>query len=354
MITWQCRVAFERIKYGIARRIGANIKPLESDATTEELHPAQIVSGPASVVLPNQYERIRACGFGVDVAKEVAEVKGAPRDIGPVLKFTAKDVLIDNGIIYGRGTRKIFNNEISFDPTRQSWIDFDEVVLRSSFIGCYFFGHWLRDDCATHLLAESWGAPLSMPTPSWPDMRGYLDLFKQNYMALHRGHAKRLTFFYDICNNSHKIHRFRTLRSLVRSQASGASEKIIYLMRGAGGQERALINEVEIVNILRRRGITIVEAETLDVPQLVTTMLGAKIVIGVEGSQFSHALLTLREGGGVIVIQPPDRFFNSHMDWVRAMNMRYGLVVGEPRNPGFYLPVEDLLRTIDLMDVELR
>jgi hypothetical protein len=41
------------------------------------------------------------------------------------------------------------------------------------------------------------------------------------------------------------------------------------------------------------------------------------------------------------------------MDWAHALNMRYGLVVGEARSCGFHLPVDDLLRTIDLMDASL-
>jgi hypothetical protein len=77
------------------------------------------------------------------------------------------------------------------------------------------------------------------------------------------------------------------------------------------------------------------------------------MLISIEGSQLSHALYTLGDEGGVLTIQPPSRFFNSHMDWVRALNMRYGLVVGEERQSGFHLPVDDLLRTIDLMDAKL-
>jgi hypothetical protein len=41
------------------------------------------------------------------------------------------------------------------------------------------------------------------------------------------------------------------------------------------------------------------------------------------------------------------------MDWARALEMRYGIVVGEQREIGFHLPIDDLLRTVDLMDAEL-
>ena len=75
---------------------------------------------------------------------------------------------------------------------------------------------------------------------------------------------------------------------------------------------------------LARRGAVVVEAEKLSVPQLITQLFGARIIISIEGSQLSHALYTLCDESGIVVIQPPDRFFNSHMDWARSLNVRYG------------------------------
>src|SRR6185295_7631888 len=98
------------------------------------------------------------------------------------------------------------------------------VALRSSYIGCYFFGHWLRDDCATHLLAERFGAPKSMPTPTWPDRDGYLKLFGQSYGRLYRAYVRQLVLFDDIHQNANKAERFRTLRSRVaEGRSSGAA-----------------------------------------------------------------------------------------------------------------------------------
>jgi hypothetical protein len=86
---------------------------------------------------------------------------------------------------------------------------------------------------------------------------------------------------------------------------------------------------------------------------LIDQLFGARIVISVEGSQLSHALYSLGDRAGLVVIQPPDRFFNSHMDWARLLDVRYGFVVGEQKEAGFYLALDDLLRTIDLVDAEL-
>jgi capsular polysaccharide biosynthesis protein len=254
-------------------------------------------------------------------------------------------------VIYGQGRRKFFNPAAHCDQTKRAWIEYDEVALRSSFVGCHFFGHWLGDDCATHLLAEQAGTVMSMPTPPWPDRASYLALLGQAYEELDRACVKRLVLFHDISQNACKVQRLRKLRArLANETVSSAAADVVYLMRGSGGRPRSLINEAEIVDELTRRGVRILRAETLPVPQMIAELCGARIIIGVEGSQLSHALLTLRDEGALLTIQPPDRFFNSHMDWARPLNMRYGIVVGEARPSGFYLPIDDLLRTIDLLD----
>src|SRR5262245_64822203 len=114
-----------------------------------------------------------------------------------------------------------------------------------------------------------------------------------------------------------------------------------------------LRNEPKIIDALASRGAVVAQAEALAAPELIAKLFGARIIISVEGSQLSHALYTLRERGGLLVIQPPDRFFNSHMDWARALGIRYAFVVGEQRGAGFHIPVDDLLRTTDKLEAEL-
>jgi hypothetical protein len=342
------RVTFERLKVGIAKRVGFNVDDINGAASIEVLDAGETVIGPACIALPGQYERVRACAFGVDVTEELTQVQGGPRRIGPTQQIVLRDVTISQGTLYSRGRCKFFNYKL--DQSAASWAEHDEVALRSSFLGCHFFGHWLRDDCATHMLAEQVGVPIGMPTPPWPDRAGYLKLFNQSHMELGRAHVRRLVLFDDISQNAHKAERLRALRTRV---ATGRTPQntghIVYLMRGAGGTRRSLLNEDEIASALERRGVIIVRSETLPVPELTSVLLGAKLVISIEGSQLSHALYTLDSHGGILIIQPPDRFFNSHMDWARALHMQYGIVVGEQRETGFHLPVDDLMRTIDLM-----
>jgi hypothetical protein len=353
MSHWRYRVAFERIRFGIAQRFGFDVELLNAAASVDELHATENITASPCIALPGQYERARAGAFGIDIAEEIAQLKGGPREIGPTVRYVLKDVLVCQGIIFGRARWKLFNPAIRVDPVESPWTEYDEVILRSSYVGCHFFGHWLADDCATHLLAEQLGTPMSMPTPPWPDCAGYLALFGQSYTKLGRARVRRLVLFDDIAHNAHKAPRLRALRARVAKHQSSATGRIIYLMRGLGGKPRTLLNEMDIVESLMRRGVIIVQAETLSVPELIAELLGARIVMGIEGSQLSHVLFTLHDKGGVLAILPPDRFFNGYMDGAHTLGMRYGIVVGEQRQSGFYLPVNDLLRTIDLMDTEL-
>jgi hypothetical protein len=350
-IAWNARATIERVCSAVRWRVGLDAELYGVSASWDILHPGEGIAGPLCIALPGQYDRVRCGPFGIDIGKEIAELQGSPRTVGPTIRYELENVLVVEGLIYGQGRRKRFNSELDCQQVPLSWEQYEEVAVRSSYVGCHFFGHWLRDDCATHLLAEQVSMPMSMPTPSWPDRAGYLSLFGQTYSEFRRAHVRRLVLFEDIAQNDHKAQRFRVLRRrLTENRVPGAAGRIVYLMRGASGKQRSLLNESEVVEALMLQGVKIVQAEALSVPDLIAQLLGARIVVSIEGSQLSHALFTLCDEGGILAIQPPDRFFNSHMDWARALNMRYGVVVGEERPSGFHLPVDDLLRTIELMD----
>ena len=338
MIGMHLRRAFEYVRYGVKRRLHLDVDLLESAASVDELHRGEIITGNPCIALPGQYERIEAGAFGIDIAKEIAELQGAPRKIGPTLRYTFDDVLISDATIYGRGRRKMFNLQAPPVPIRTTRIGSarlgglrrgrcPQLVYRLPFLRTL-----AADDSATHLLASEYGTPISMPTPSWPDQAGYLAVFGQSSVAPRRARIRRLVLFEDITQNAHKAARFRRLRALVAHGRAAPATRIVYLVRGSGGEQRLLVNEPEITEALARRGVVILQAEALGVQELLSALFGARLVISVEGSQLSHALYTLREAGGVLAIQPPNRFFNSHMDWARALGMRYGVVVGERRN----------------------
>ena len=120
----------------------------------------------------------------------------------------------------------------------------------------------------------------------------------------------------DIGFGPGKARRLVQLRARLRQvchvqQKSGGT---VYIRRGRSGQERGFLNEDEVIRALEQKGVTIVEAET-DTQSMIEKLMEARILIGVEGSQLAHGVYTLADGGAILALQPPDRFYNPHREW---------------------------------------
>jgi Glycosyltransferase 61 len=319
----------------------------------DEICPAETLSGPAGVCLPGQLDRISAAAFDLDVKTEIAQFSGAPKVTLAARRIELHNVYIDGYSLHCQGRRLCMRTDGQAHVPDTAMIELQNAGLRSSFLGCWFFGHWLRDDCATHELARDFGPVLGIQTPYWPDKVDYLTLFGQEVLTARQAFVSKLVMFDDIHQGRDKALRFQILREKIRRVVTPVhSDHIVYLRRGGSASARSISNEAEVVKALHHRGVIIVSAEQLSIPEMAAKLLGARMIISIEGSQISHALYTLKEGGSVLAIQPPDRFFNSHMDWLRVLDMHYGIVVGQGLGGQFHVDVDELLRTIDLMDAQ--
>jgi Glycosyltransferase 61 len=352
---WAGRLAWNRAFTGLDRKRRRSRDLFDVACRVSEIAPAHVAAGNPCLMLPNQLERVKAAAFATQLPLELEQMRGAPRTSPPLRRFEFTNVMIEGSSVYSSEGRKYFNYHLP-DPSFQEPVErYDTLAARSSFIGTFFFGHWLRDDCASHLLAKEEGEVASIQHPNWPDTDFYSEAFSQQFRTVRRAFVRRLILFDDISQNPHKAERFHQLRHTLSQKISSVDQnQIVYLKRGSAGAKRQLLNETEVTEALEKRGIKIVQAEGLAANELASMLLKSRLVISVEGSQISHALYTLRAGGGVLAIQPPMRLFNSHMDWTRVMDMHYGIVVGvDQGNQDFTLPVDDLLRTIDLMEARI-
>jgi hypothetical protein len=57
--------------------------------------------------------------------------------------------------------------------------------------------------------------------------------------------------------------------------------------------------------------------------------------VGVEGSQLANGFVCMKDGGSMLVLQPPFRFNNIYKDVCDAMQVKYGFVVGDAKDGGF-------------------
>jgi Glycosyltransferase 61 len=334
------------------RRLLRQPNDLESAAVaTEVIGAGKTVIGKRGICLPGQLDRVTGVPFGMALEPELNAFATATREIWPTVRREYRNVSIDGYRLETAQRVKIYREDPEFGPSDTPMITLAEAALRTSYVGVHFFGHWLRDDCATQLLAEQFGPVVALQTPDWPDKTDYRRLLGRDYTEAARARIGRLHMFEDIGQNDHKVARFRQSRAHFASRAPrrDASE-IVFLARGAGGTARDLVNQDALIAAMEARGIDILHAETASVETIVATLQGARVLISVEGSQISHGLLTLADKAGILALQPPDRFFNSHMDWSHALDMHYAVVVGVPQAGGFAIAEDELFATLDLLD----
>lgn len=116
------------------------------------------------------------------------------------------------------------------------------------------------------------------------------------------------------------------------------------------GQTSGAKNEMEIAHHLReRRGFRILDVTQADVPTIVSICAGARVVIGVEGSQQIHGILLLQAWASVLVLQPPNRFCSIYKDLTDRDHQHFGFVVGLPDGEDFYIDPYEVECTLDLM-----
>ena len=86
------------------------------------------------------------------------------------------------------------------------------------------------------------------------------------------------------------------MRRRLRAKFSRTSYSGAWIRRGKVGQRRILTNKGEVEAFLESRGFAIIDPQTMGVEEMIGKLLGAPIVVGVEGSQLSHGLLTVGDG----------------------------------------------------------
>lgn len=347
------------VKNWVARRFGLNSDIDRTTCKVEVLYPERHYDHKPALYLPEELEKITAGAFNRPIETEVRSLKGKALYSNTLARLEIKNAYLSPKFVLSGKLRKSFYHRA---PTRFSgpFRTRERGALASSHVGCNFFGHWLGDDCATYLLAseEADAAPLIMPTPAWAEQAEYAALFDQDWTPTPPTLCRHLSFYIDHGQNPHKAARFRKMRQTLRNhaRAKGArnsSADIVYIKRGPMSSSRTLINEDEITGFVQSIGGYIHEAES-GLDKLTKFGLDARIVIGVEGSQLCHAIYSMRDQGGLLVIQPHDRFFTSHLDWCRELDMEFAFMVGTRDQEGFSVDMDAFQRTLALLDKAVR
>ena len=301
---------------------------------------------------PGQLDRVTDCPFGSSLKAQVARLEQTYVQEDDVRIQRARSVLL-------LGDRLIKEDQIQFlcraSPLRALLNEVEElqsVAIPSTYPGTHFFGHWLRDDCSAHALAKEVAPVRTLPTPDWQDKAFYKSAFGLQEHMISAAWIKEAVFFPNLGFNACKARRIAAFSAkLDQKLGPRQSSDIVYIKRGPTAARRMVINEDALIDQLRKAGVKILTPEG-DTEQLVRACRNARLIISVEGSQLAHAVYTLADHGALLALQPPDRFYNPHLDWCRTLDRHYGTVIGHVEEAGFRIDPAEVLRMIDRLTSE--
>jgi hypothetical protein len=335
------KVISHRLRATIQKQFG---RPFHDELSTPELIGSkEPIECPATYFEKGQLHRILACGFNSPIRDEIAGLEAGSQLSTPRERFhLGESILVGGTIINGR-SRHFLRTMSELRGLCSAMEVHGQATLLNSMQGLYYFGHWLQDDCALYEAVRDAPVLLSMVRPDWPDRHFYERAFQQTWVETKFAHVGDLTIWRDLGYSAEKASRIRHLRERLRNAVPArAKGKIIYLSRGRLGEMRNMSNSAAFESALRAAGIDIIEpgrgAEEL---------MGARLVISIEGSQACHGLYTLAEGGAFLILQPPERFYNPLRKWAALLGMNYGIVVGEKDDVSYRINPDEVLYMVD-------
>jgi glycosyl transferase family 61 len=325
---------------------------LESAAFEREiLCPTESVEVLPAIYLPGQLERITGAPPESTTEVEIEQVTRRTVVHVATIAYHIRDAVLIDGQIYARELKYPLRDKLPNSVRPVSPVNLKKAALTSSLLGNRYFGHWLRDDCSTYLLADQYSKPLCIePSFASNHAPAYQKIFGQEWSCTERAYIDHLIVFQDYGQNTSKQERYKYLNEkIARHFKKNRVPPLVYLKRGNTGVSRAIDKEPELIEMLLRRGFVVADVETQTLESLLATLIGARLVVSMEGSQLSHFAPSVGKKSGILVLQPADRFASIHRGWSMSLGVQFGFVVGAASPSGYIFSNLEIERTLDLM-----
>jgi hypothetical protein len=322
---------------------------LESAATRSwEIAPAERSITKPAYFLAGQLERVTGWEFASEHPRREME-GGLERVHVPTRGFLLKDAWLIDGVLYKGTACSHLRPRSSLLPFARVQDEIGSAAVFGTAAGNRYFGQWLMDDCVTYPLACAEGAPVTTDGALPVHTPGYERWLGMTPTRVRAALLRNAVIFDDVGQNRSKHARFRAMGDKLLSRVPARSHPGVFIVRGCTGQRRMLANEAEIGEYLRvRRGFRVLDPAKADVPTIVDTCAGARVVVGVEGSGLMHGIIVLPRGGAVLTLQPPNRFVGVYKHLTDRDDQHFGFVVGKPDGEDFRIDPIELERTLDL------
>jgi hypothetical protein len=319
----------------------------------EILCPAEDAETPPGICDPRDFERVTACEKATTMEQELARMRGGTRHHGATILYELANAVLWDGWISSKGWRSWNALHPSAWPGGHP-VQMDRAVCGSTFVGSFYFGHWLSDDLPLLLEAERHGPVVTTARTPYAHQPGYLELLELRSQPLIRARFGRLIWIDNVAQNSRRAQQYRELRRRVRQQTTPVEGRRVMLHRGRSGAQRLLANEDELEAMLAKHGFEIVDPAKCSAREIAQACAGARIALCVEGSQLTHAFLAMADQGAIVAMVPPYRYINHYKDLTDCIGtMRYGSITGSAVEEGFRIDPDELLRLLDRVETAL-
>jgi hypothetical protein len=321
--------------------------------------PACVTNTRPALYLPGSLDRITASSATSTLELEMRRIKGGRTEHAATIARSLTDAVLCDGYIYkkaGKIAMSIKKEKFFIDappPDEKKEL----AVVACGLTDIQFFGHWMTDGIPLLMAARELGPPVRNSEPLTGHQQEYLSMLNLAYDPFQCGTIDKLIVLEDYGQNEYKKERYRTIRTRLREFGPKTTCPGALLLRGtsgkitpdANGNRRVLVNEHEIATYLQSIGFRLIDSTKHSAREIVENTLGARIIIGVEGSQIPHGLFTMADKGALITILPPFHFNNVLKGQTDCMEMLYAFTVGEVCREGFILPLDTLKKTLDLV-----
>lgn len=316
-----------------------------------EICPSERQRTPAAIYLADDLDKVTAVMADTSWEQEMRRINGGEIEHAATVAYSISDCELLDGSLYKGAVRQPLTKQPPPFFTSKIEQSIPNGVLASTFYGSLYFGHWLTDDLTMYLAAEALGTAIKPARKPYGHEPGYLNLLNIQPLNVTRAHFDNLILLNDFSQNSYKHQRYQDLRSRLQKSSTPVNDGgRIFIRRGQQGTARLLTNAGKIEQVLHAQGFKILDPEQSTVEQIVSTVLGARLVVGLEGSHMSHCFYTMAKNGGLCLLQPPFRFNNVLKNYTDCLGMSYGFVVGQESGGGFTIDPNELLKVIEKME----
>lgn len=316
--------------------------------------PQEESESPSAVYLADELSRITGYSAHSSAVQELARLQPHTTVRRATIASRIDDAVMCGGNLYAGGYKCRMRNDRRLFARVSTEIE-DGGVPCSTWLGGLYFGHWLAEDTASKLLCEPFGTATEVDFVQTPHQAGYNALF-----GIHRHvlpdvcRVRRLTIVDSDLASSYLDAGWRRMTAAIEAAYPAPPHIGCMLLRGGSGQKRLLLNEGEVAGRLRSMGFRVVDPSKATLAEILSATSGARIVVGVEGSQMAHGFHCLREHGAMLVLQPPDRFGCIDKDRCDRKGALYAFSVGHAETGGFRIDMDSLQRVLDMLIATLR